>query len=97
MRIYISGKMTGLPDLGREMFMAAQSQLERDSRNVILNPAVLPPGLPRESYMPMCLAMLDAADAVLMLPNWRDSAGARLEHDYAMYQGKRILYSGGAE
>ena len=92
MRIYISGKMTGLPDLGRQKFMETQSQLEMYGHTV-LNPALLPPGLEKSAYMPMCLAVVDAAEAVYMLDNWKQSPGAQLEHDYAMYQGKLIIYS----
>lgn len=89
MIIYIAGKMTGLPDLGRGAFAEAAAALEKSGHTVI-NPAVLPTGLRRESYMPICMAMLDAADAIYMLPGWEKSPGARLEHDYAVYHEKRV-------
>lgn len=92
MRIYISGKMTGLPDLGRQKFMETQSQLEKLGHTV-LNPAILPPGLEKSAYMPICLAMVDAAEAIYMLDNWKQSPGAQIEHDYAAYRGKLIIYS----
>lgn len=90
MKVYISGKMTGLPDLGRRHFENTKAAL-LSCGHVVLNPAVLPAGLRRGDYMPICLAMLDAADAVYMLHNWRDSDGARLERAYAEYRGKRIV------
>ena len=93
MIIYIAGKMTGLPDLGRGAFMEAASALEKSGHTVI-NPAVLPTVLKRNSYMPICLAMLNAADAIFLLPGWEDSPGARLEHDYAVYHGKKVCGHG---
>ena len=93
MRIYISGKMTGLPDWGRTLFNETAEALTRDGHTV-LNPAILPVGLVKSDYMPMCLHMIDAADALYMLDNWQQSPGAQLEHDYALYQGKKIFYGG---
>lgn len=93
MRIYISGKMTGLPDLGRALFNATAEALARDGHTV-LNPAFLPVGLAKNDYLPMCLRMIDAADALYMLDNWQQSPGAQIEHDYAAYQGKKIFYGG---
>ena len=90
MKIYISGKMTGLPDLGRRHFENTEEAL-RSCGHVVLNPAVLPAGMAHGDYMPICLAMLDAADAVYMLHNWRESDGARLERAYAAYRGKRVI------
>ena len=91
MRIYLSGKMTGLPDLGRNHFDNTHCILENRG-HVVLNPGLLPIGLPKGQYMPMCLAMLEAADAIYMLHGWEDSPGACLEHDYAAYQNKMIYY-----
>ena len=42
--------------------------------------------------MRICFAALEMASIVVMLPNWADSAGAKLEHDYAKYIGKKIIY-----
>lgn len=89
--IYIAGKMTGLPDLGREKFNAAEKWLRELGYNV-LNPACLPVGLPSKCYMPICLAMLEQADGILLLDGWEDSPGAQIEKAYADYQGKDIFY-----
>jgi len=91
MIVYIAGKMTGLPDLGKAQFDAAAERL-RSQGHIVLNPAELPAGMPRARYMPLCLAMLGAADAIYMLAGWQDSPGAMIEHSYAAYQGKRRLY-----
>lgn len=91
MIIYISGKMTGLEDLGRAAFEKAERELSAQG-HIVLNPVALPEGLPREAYMPMDISLINAADAVYMLRSWPSSRGACIEKDYAEYQGKRILY-----
>lgn len=93
MIIYIAGKMRGLPDFGRAKFDAAAEKLRREG-NVVLNPADLPVGMPIDRYMPICLAMASAADAVYMLKGWETSPGATVERMYADYQGKQIFYEG---
>lgn len=93
MVVYIAGKMTGLPDLGRPRFQAAAKKLREDGF-VVLNPAELPDGMPGDSYMPICLAMVGVADAVFLLNGWRDSPGATIERNYAQYQGKLIIEEG---
>lgn len=89
--VYIAGKMTGLPDLGRAKFSVAAKAL-REKGFPVLNPAELPDGMPGNRYMPICLAMIDAADTVYALNNWKDSPGARIEVNYAGYQGKNIVF-----
>lgn len=96
MIVYIAGKMTGLPDKGRAKFAAAAKTL-RDKGHIVLNPADLPVGMPSGSYMPICLAMVGVADAVYALENWLDSNGARVEVQYARYQGKAVIYENATE
>lgn len=91
MTVYIAGKMTGLPDLGREAFNSAESRLKDAGYNVI-NPAILPQFLSREQCIPICLAMIDAADMIYVLDNWEDSIGAKLEVEYAKTMGKKLLF-----
>lgn len=90
MKVYISGKMTGLPDLGKPQFDEAEALL-KSFGHVAINPAWIGSGLPRTAYMPMCMAMLQQADAIYLLDNWMDSPGARLEREFAEYQGLEIL------
>ena len=63
-----------------------------DNGDIPINPAVLPQWLDHDKYMPICLAMVDSADAILMIGDWQNSKGAKLEKAYAEYQGKKILY-----
>ena len=89
--IFISGKMRGLPDLGKHNFDIAEANL-RQRGYIVLNPADLPTGMQPERYLPICIAMLQAADSVYMLDGWQDSKGACAEHSYALCQGKQIIY-----
>ena len=88
--IYIAGPITGRPDY-IERFCEAQLNLEADGW-IVLNPADLPPGMPADRYMPICLAMLQQADAIYMLDGWEYSEGANIELQFAQYQGKGVLY-----
>lgn len=91
MRIYISGAMASCKDTYKGIFYREQRELEKDG-HIVINPAILPEGLDHDKYMPICLAMIDGADAIYMFNNWQDSTGALLELAYATYQGKTIIY-----
>lgn len=91
MRIYISGAMAKRPDTYKEEFAKAEKEIT-DKGYTVINPAHLPKGLDGNRYMPICLAMVDAADAIYMMDGWEESKGARLEKAYAEYQDKMVLY-----
>lgn len=90
MKIYLAGKITGDPYY-KEKF----NRFERDLKRVfdVINPANNPEGLSKAEYMRLSFAMIDSADAVLFLPGWTESMGARLEHQHCEYTGKKVLYS----
>ncbi|MBP3541834.1 MAG: DUF4406 domain-containing protein [Clostridia bacterium] len=85
MIVYIAGKMTGLPDKGRAAFAQAERKLT-DMGHTVLNPAWLGDGLPQKMYMPICLTMLNQAEALALLDGWETSMGATLEKMFAKYQ-----------
>jgi hypothetical protein len=57
----------------------------------VLNPANLPSGMEQGDYMRICFSMIDCADCVVLLPDWRESDGARLERAYAEKIGKEVV------
>ncbi len=90
MKVYIAGKITGDSNY-REKFDQAAGFLEQQAF-VVFNPANNPPGLTNADYMRIDMAMIDSADVVYFLRDWRESAGAQLEHAYCQYIGKRTAY-----
>lgn len=85
--MFISGPMSGLPDFNRGAFFDVANVLFCHG-HIVLNPAVFPDGLEHGDYMKICLPMIDAAEAVIMLPGWEKSKGANMEYQYA--QIKRL-------
>ena len=89
-RIYLAGPMTGLPDFNRPAFHAAAKDL-RDQGHEVVNPAELcdKHGTSHswEWYMRQGLKALADCDAIVMLPGWEGSRGARIEHWTAMAVG----------
>ena len=94
MIIYIAGRMSGrLPVEYVQDFSNAQARLTV-SGHTVLNPALLPDSMPSDRYLPICMAMLDQADAICMIggeDSWRNSKGALIEYHYAKYQGKLVF------
>lgn len=73
MKIYIAGKIAG-DRRYRAKFREAAKAMEA-AGHVVLNPATLPDGLTDGDYMRICMAMVDAADLAVFLPDYR-RAGA---------------------
>lgn len=80
MKLYIAGPMTGLPDYNFPAFHAAAANL-RGKGHEVVNPAELPaPDDPTWSnYMRGALRVMLTCEAVVFLPGWMQSNGARLE------------------
>lgn len=96
MRIYLSGSMASCMGTYKDVFAAEEKKL-REQGHLVVNPATLPVGLDRERYMPICLSMIDGADAIYMFNGWEHSKGALLEKAYAEYQGKEVIYGWSSE
>ena len=88
---YLAGPMRGEEDLGRAHFNAVEAKLHTHENVEVINPAVLPTTWPNRAYMPVCLAMLNQADVVVMLKGWEDSQGAQVEREYAVMCEKLII------
>ena len=88
-KVYIAGKISGDADYHAK-FARVQTALEGEGY-IPLSPSVLPDGMTTADYMRICFAMIDVADAVLFLPDWEASPGARLEMEYCGYIAKRVV------
>ena len=93
---YLSGPMTGLPDLNYPAFEAAAERLRSQGVQVISPHEITPPGAGPWSWaqhMRVDLAALLTADVIVMLPGWEGSRGARLEKAVAEALGLVVDYS----
>ena len=89
--IYISGPMSGLPDLNFPAFYAEAARLEALGWDVV-NPATINPdtSLSWLECMRTDIAALVFCDAIQLLPDWESSKGATLEHHIAERLGLTI-------
>jgi len=95
MKIYISGKITDLPyKVAEQNFRNAAERITAAGHEPI-NPMVLVPyvkGWTHRDYIRDDIYLLLDCDAILMLSNWRDSLGARIEHAVAIEKGLDMFY-----
>ena len=88
MIIYIAGRITGDPNYKAKFDKAAV----RLKGHVVLNPSALPLGLDYDDYMHIDFAMIDVADTVYCLKDYKQSNGAMKEWHYAMWINKEMMY-----
>ena len=89
-KIYIAGKITGDPDYKAKFEEAENFYKKKDF--TVLTPTCLPSGMQPSDYMRICFAMIDTADVVAFLPDFKQSAGAEVEHAYCRYIDKNIRH-----
>lgn len=89
-KIYIAGKITGDKDY-KSKFNRFEMKLKKKGY-IVLNPAWMPEGMSPKDYMRICFAMIDTADTVLFLKDYKESKGARLEFNYCRYTGKKVVF-----
>lgn len=91
-RIYVAGPMTGLSEFNYPAFHAAAERL-RALGFEVENPAENPePSCGTWlGYMRMAIRQVSRCDGMAMLPNWRDSKGARIEHQLATQLGLVVM------
>ena len=91
MKVYIAGKITGNIAY-RQQFMAAETRLAEMGHSV-MNPAWLYayPEFGYEDYIAVSKAMLERCDAILLLPSWDHSPGAKKERALAEKRGIAVF------
>ena len=101
-KIYIAGKMTGLKNYGKKYFNRMEKNLRKKGWEVI-NPIKISKyislmldkkikDIPKEIFMKEDLKHLIECDAILLLHNWVNSDGAKIEFAVAKSLGLEIIY-----
>ncbi len=95
MIVYISGPISDIPNWNREAFETVSKKVV-DLGHETVNPHDLFKDLDTEGYtwhqfMPPCIKALVDCDAVLTLPSWEFSRGAKLEVDIARALDKPVF------
>jgi hypothetical protein len=94
MKIYISGKISGLPEAEAFKNFDTATEILVAMGYSVVNPMYLPHNHEKtwEAYMKEDIEALMKCDAIFMLKNWRDSKGAKIEHDLAECLNFKIFY-----
>jgi hypothetical protein len=85
--------MTSIPDFNYPLFHKTAKAL-RDAGYKVFNPAENHNGntdLPLEEYFKADLPQVIKADAIAVLPDWQNSAGATIEVTLARHLGKQVI------
>jgi len=93
MTIYISGKITGLPENEvKQKFESAYQKLK--GTGIIISPIHLKHNEAKtwEGYMKTCIKQLMECDTIYMLKDWKDSKGAITEYELAKLLKIKVLY-----
>jgi len=91
-RIYLSGPMTGLPDLNFPAFAAEAARLRAAGWDVV-NPAEIAQASQADWHACMRndIAELVRCDSIALLPGWMNSQGAMLELQIAHRLGLKVV------
>ena len=92
--IYLSGKITG-DKFYAEKFIRMGQQLKNDTGSRIINPIYVRPWLGVKEwffYIVPAVKNVYRADAVYLLPDWKQSKGAIIEFVVALLMRKDIYY-----
>lgn len=94
MRIYISGKISGLPYKEAEQRFEDAEALLTELGFEVINPLKNGLATHEEWIKHLCkdIEMLHSCDAIYMMDNWTTSTGASIEFDFANRTGKDVLF-----
>jgi hypothetical protein len=93
MRVYIAGRVTGLPyESAKAKFENAETLVRASGFNPV-NPLkiVTQKADAREAMKKLVPVMLEC-DAILLLADWDWSEGAKIEAQLARYAGLKVIY-----
>lgn len=93
MKIYISGKITGIENDAPKLFNDADDFISSKGHSPC-NPMALSHDHDKTwlSYMQHDIIAMMRCDAIFMLKNWKESRGAKIEHGIALDLGMKIFY-----
>ncbi len=93
-KIYISGRITGIPAEKAIVNFAKAKEYITESKMIPVNPMELPHRHNQswENYMREDLAAMLTCEGVYMLKNWQESEGAKIEYNLAKRLGFKIYY-----
>lgn len=94
-KVYISGKISGMDLIKAEFIFLFYEEHLKDYDLKIVNPVRIKHDHDKswEMYMRVDLIhMLKSCGCIYMLPNWKKSRGARIEHYLAKELGLTIVY-----
>jgi len=92
-KLYVSGAISGMPELNKIKFEIATKQLRHLGYEVV-NPHELCIGIPAaewEKCMKICICALCFCEVMIMLDDWQDSRGATLEFIIARSLGIKTI------
>lgn len=94
MRIYISGKISGLPYNEVEERFDDAEKLLSDLGFEVVNPLKNGLATHEEWIKHLCkdIELLHSCDAIYMMDNWTESRGARHEYNFALAENKDIWF-----
>lgn len=88
--VFISGKITNDSNYF-DKFMIAENKL-KSYGCIVLNPIIIPPNMKYESQMAICFSLIDQAEYIYMLKDYKQSKGSQRELYYAQAKNKKILF-----
>lgn len=94
-KVYLSGQITGKRNY-KGLFLFVEQLARFCGASSIFNPASqITDNFNYEQAMRRCIVALADCDAIVMLPGWNFSKGAKVEHEVAKACGMNIVYIAG--
>ena len=91
--VFISGPGASFNVDYRKAFRREENRLRHRGYGVICLATAFPDYFDRDTVMRFCLDAVPLCDAMLMLPGWEQSMGAREERDEALKHGIPVFHT----